>query len=1145
MSSLSYVPGNVLWRPTKIMNMRDLSKDDDFLSHLLVEKLGTGTVPLLVHKMDSSRRLPKTHAEDILKIVRRLVTTKGPISLVIRQAVDELLVLSAVRYYLKHYTQKQINAFATHASRYFELYHPSGCIEIAHTSRYAHHTGKSELCILATRNLAPGSVITELKGSMANLTDEEDRELKRTDLRNSDIRRDFSVIHSKQMKKNHLFLGPARFVNHDCNNNCELFREGKYITFRVLRPIAIGEEISAHYGDGYFGKKNRHCLCETCEKRGKGGYAPDHTDEDPPISSDSETDSDSDSDLDSDENLHSDGEAQKPRLNLNERRTRRGVYAIMPEAEEDTDESDNEADDVAPVSLPEGVIGGEIELVAEVDTASDLTSLPPSRAQSNSAAQPVAGPSSLPTPESPGMASPEPSALTALSPAMTTRSSSALTSLSSTDDRPSTSKNRQPTPFRSIISTRDQRAQARATPAAELSKQLMTPPLSEDPDTPTKRFMRSASANVLSSKRGAGNDKGTGRQNQIPTIDELLEVSTPASSLSGRTRKGKEKEDTHVKTEETEPSRILRVRPSLPATVEVSKEPPPAREPPRGPDGKLLPICSTCSNVLPVISVDSQVVWGLDASGRKRKKQDCPRCLRHFAIYGQPWPCRVSPDGPVYLLPTPREEGTPVESASRRVNKKALSMLDRKLAAAAAIASTPSKSHKRQKEEEDGRPFKRRKTEPILRVETSKSQKDKHSKTGRHSLPGCKVLYTYGRHKRGRKPTSPSPSKSSDKDEDAESEVPAEAGQPVPKVRRQRKTATPQPTLSRAQRAEEREKVRRWLEKKDEEEAEEDIAGDPSGSARKRSSADLEDLEDHMKRKIARAKERQLPLQKVIPRPGSGFRGGQLFAKPNPLSYALHAWASPLLSAASSSSEDELPPDTPEDDVTVHLPSDTCVLARAPSIDFTFKPTPFSFARRRWGSSSTPPRDETKRRDLTDSTSQQDDASVSEEEHLTSSDELQTSLSIPNTDGFLRPPWYPNPIQGPNMSHVTVGYPTSISSLDRLSHSPADNDGSPAQRTVKRTPPSSPFLQDSDSSPLPILRRIISPASSPLSSLDSDLESSRDDKETLVKANVVRRTYSSVLFTSESVVPSLSLVQVDAEWGDSPLTSPIESDPDS
>lgn len=38
---------------------------------------------------------------------------------------------------------------------------------------------------------------------------------------------------------------------HDCENNVELFREGRYITFRVLKPIAVGEELTAHYGDDY------------------------------------------------------------------------------------------------------------------------------------------------------------------------------------------------------------------------------------------------------------------------------------------------------------------------------------------------------------------------------------------------------------------------------------------------------------------------------------------------------------------------------------------------------------------------------------------------------------------------------------------------------------------------------------------------------------------------------------------------------------------------------------------------------------------------------------------------------------------------------------------------------------------------------
>lgn len=69
--------GGVSWRPTKKMNVRDLSNDDDFLSHLLVEKLGTGAVPLLVHKMDPKRRLPKTDAAALLAIVKRVSPSRA------------------------------------------------------------------------------------------------------------------------------------------------------------------------------------------------------------------------------------------------------------------------------------------------------------------------------------------------------------------------------------------------------------------------------------------------------------------------------------------------------------------------------------------------------------------------------------------------------------------------------------------------------------------------------------------------------------------------------------------------------------------------------------------------------------------------------------------------------------------------------------------------------------------------------------------------------------------------------------------------------------------------------------------------------------------------------------------------------------
>ncbi|OJA09199.1 hypothetical protein AZE42_00688 [Rhizopogon vesiculosus] len=607
------------------MNMSDLSKDDDFLSHLLVEKLGTGAVPLLVHKMDPSRRLPKTNAEDLMQIVRRLVTSKLAPQTAIRQVVDDLLALPSVRYYLKPYTQKQINAFATHASRYFELYNPAGYIEIAHTSRYSHRTGKSELCILATRPLAPGVVITELKGSMAHLSKEEDKELKRTDLRNIDIRRDFSVIHSRQMKKNHLFLGPARFVNHDCDNNCELFREGKYITFRTLRAISTGEEITAHYGDGYFGSKNRHCLCETCEKNGRGGYAPDHSDGG--VGSGGEQDAEA-SDDDSEERA-------APVADVNERRTRRGVYAIVQEQDSDSDvESDDEEQEGNKplANAPDAPGDDEVDLELGGEASHSVA---------------VSSCHSVPT----EVSTPDPD----VQPSR----------MSSVTADGSASYNNGKAPAKSIISTR---------------KQKVTQESSSKHSTPVPH----ASHNQSSRLR---------RQ----SLRDSVSV-TPSRS------KGKEMEGVQVK-EESE-ARVLRARPSVVAD-KLESAGPPKREIPRGEDGKPLPTCVTCSNVLPVISVDSKVVWGLHLDSPRRGKkakqrQECPRCMRHSAIYAQPWPARLPSQA---IAVTARDE---VEaSSSRRPPQKSVPAVERKRASSV-----------------DERPVKKRKTDEGPSVEMSAKAKE-------------------------------------------------------------------------------------------------------------------------------------------------------------------------------------------------------------------------------------------------------------------------------------------------------------------------------------------------------------------------------------------------------------------------------------
>ncbi|KAG6832638.1 hypothetical protein H0H92_014474 [Tricholoma furcatifolium] len=901
------------WRPTKMMNMHDLAQDDDFLSHLLVEKLGTGSVPLLVHKMDPTRRLPKTNAKDLLTIVRRLVVTvKGPIQPAIKQAVDELLALESVRYYLKSYTQKQINAFATHASRYFELYNPHGFIEIAHTSRYSHRTGKSELCILATRNLAPGTVITELKGSMANLTEEEDKELKRTDLRRSDIRRDFSVIHSKQMKKNHLFLGPARFVNHDCENNCELFREGRYITFRTLRSIAIGEEITAHYGDGYFGRRNRHCLCETCERRGRGGYSPDNDVDDQPSS---ESDSDSDSESDSLSNESDNEHSSMANLNVNERRTRRGVYAIVSKKEDDSDDSDEEDAQTIPLANELNIpVNKELELTAEMDTPSDLTSLATSVAPSDS---------------------PHATASSSITPAPEQGPSKPLS--------PSTHELSRGSPFRSIISTRRQKAEASAA-----AMQLISPPMTEDTvslpetSTPARRQTRSLSTQIVRER-----EEVAPKQNKEKAKENSC---TPASTSRGSTAK---KDEISIKKEDVEP-RLLRTRPQTASINDAWKDVPAKRDIPKGPDGKPLPTCNTCSNILPVISVDSQVVWGMDSSPKslKRKKnlvpQECPRCMRHAAIYERPWPFRLPVQG-LPSLPTPREESTPVDpSPPNRILHKSLSVLDRKLAAA---ASASTKKHDR--DHDVDRPAKKQKTEPVkvqIADKIAKPSVDDKLKR-RHSLPEVSPP-PQEKRKRGR------PRLNRDANGQPIRVPPRTSNLPTTNDKQPRNTngrfekkdrppAKDEPISlsSRAERAIERDRAK----------AQADGALETDVTPRKRTIDEL-DLQELPSK---RAYTRRAPSKRVLPRQTSSMKGGQLFSNPNPYNFARQAWATVTFD---ESSEDEAAPVTPED---IQSPPTTAVepeptdshiaslpvslLPRGVSI---FKPSPFAYAKRRWTTAS-------------------------------------------------------------------------------------------------------------------------------------------------------------------------------------------------
>lgn len=88
-------------------------------------------------------------------------------------------------------------------------------------------------------------------------------------------RTDFSIVISSRRKRPSLFLGPARFANHDCDSNARLATSGPHgINIVARKYIEVGDEITVQYGENYFGEDNCECLCGSCEKAVRNGWDP-------------------------------------------------------------------------------------------------------------------------------------------------------------------------------------------------------------------------------------------------------------------------------------------------------------------------------------------------------------------------------------------------------------------------------------------------------------------------------------------------------------------------------------------------------------------------------------------------------------------------------------------------------------------------------------------------------------------------------------------------------------------------------------------------------------------------------------------------------------------------------------------------------
>ncbi|KAJ5171824.1 Histone-lysine N-methyltransferase set9 [Penicillium capsulatum] len=183
------------------------------------------------------------------------------------EAERKLLALPGLKKYLATLrTSREKEWFCRHLRKYIQMYHPDSPFEVTTTNRYI--ITEHEAAICARKFIKAGQEIKYLSGTLVTMTKEEEGGLGLT-------RKDFSVVMSSRRKAPSFFLGPARFANHDCDANGRLVTRGNEgMSVMATRNIRRGEEITVSYGEDYFGIDNCECLCLTCERAVRNGWAP-------------------------------------------------------------------------------------------------------------------------------------------------------------------------------------------------------------------------------------------------------------------------------------------------------------------------------------------------------------------------------------------------------------------------------------------------------------------------------------------------------------------------------------------------------------------------------------------------------------------------------------------------------------------------------------------------------------------------------------------------------------------------------------------------------------------------------------------------------------------------------------------------------
>lgn len=247
--------------PPAAVSYPDLAHFDDLLVDCLVDRIlywDTG------RKVRDYKPIRGVNQDLLIDIIRdELIKSQKPSVI---EAMKRFRQIPSIKTYSHRFqNQSVIQQFERHIKRYFAIYSLDSGFDIEVTDRYMSRSKRTEACVIARKHFEPGQKIEYLYGTLAELNNDDEQELNKG--------RDFSIINSSRRGANCLMLGPARFVNHNCDANARFVSAGLSMTIYAKKPIQVGEEITVEYSKNYFGMDNQECLCTTCEKDKVNGFA--------------------------------------------------------------------------------------------------------------------------------------------------------------------------------------------------------------------------------------------------------------------------------------------------------------------------------------------------------------------------------------------------------------------------------------------------------------------------------------------------------------------------------------------------------------------------------------------------------------------------------------------------------------------------------------------------------------------------------------------------------------------------------------------------------------------------------------------------------------------------------------------------------